>query len=199
MKPLVLSALLVGALTAPVVVHALGSPAGDSRMAAAITLKGVEPPPVLVEAGDDAPDISWESPQGWRRLRDLRTQGTVLIVIGADEPALARLERERPALQRMGVVPAAVLERRAGACHSLARRLGLGFPLLPDPQRVIGAQFNVLDPRTRTLVPSWFVVDRRGRVRGLGRGELPREPWTAIAADALHLPLPGVPIPASTR
>lgn len=199
MKPLVLSALLVGALTAPAVVLALDSPAGDSRLAAAITLKGAEPAPALVEAGDDAPDVSWESPQGWRRLRDLRAQGTVLIVLGADEQALAQLERERTELQRMGVIPAAVVERRAGACQSLARRLDLGFSVLPDPQRVIGSQFNALDPRTRTLVPSWFVVDRAGRVRGLGRGALPRETWTAIAADALHLPLPNVPLPASTR
>lgn len=199
MKSVVLPALLMAALAAPVVSHALGEPLDGSRSPAALTLKGVDPPPALVEAGDDAPDVSWESPQGWRRLRDLRSQGAVLLVFGAREDDLRHLERERLALLRMGVVPAAVLDRRAGACQAIARRNSLGFPVLPDPQRVISAQFNSLDPRTRLAVPSWFVVDRAGRVRGLDRGALPRDGWAALTAEALHLPLPGISLPASSK
>lgn len=153
-----------------------------------------------VESGSSAPDFAYENLAGGdARLRDLRAQGHVLLVFGAKEADLRRLESESGPLTRLGVVPVAVLDWRTGACRSAVRRLSLTYPVVPDPQRAIGAQYNALDPRTRQNVPAWFVVDRQGRVRGLDRFELPRGSWADVAASALGLPADGVPRPASSE
>lgn len=113
---------------------------------------------------------------------------------------LRRLQRESERLTRLGVVPVAVLDWRVGACREVVRRLSLTFPVVPDRQRAIGAQYNVLDPYTRQDSPAWFLVDRAGRVRGLDRFELPREAWVNVASTALGLPAEGSSLPAaSTR
>jgi peroxiredoxin len=197
MRSLVLPAALALALAAARPASALGpsGPPPEPRATSPWSLTGVEPGPSYVCPGDVAPDVSWESPSGWRRLRDLRTQGNVLLVFGADDRQLVQLERERPALLALGVVPAAVVERRAGACQALARRLQLGYPVLPDPQRVIATQYNCLDAITRRAVPAWFAVDRGGAVRDAERGTLPARSWAAAAANALNLPAPGVSLP----
>lgn len=200
MRSLVLPAALALALAAPRAASAVppGGLPPEPRPTASWSLTGAEPGPTYVTPGDPAPDVSWESPQGWRRLRDVRTQGNVLLVFGADDAQLARLERERPALRALGVVPAAVVERRAGACQALARRLGLGYPVLPDPQRVIATQYNCLDAVTRRALPAWFAVDRAGAVRRAERGGLPARPWSVVAANALNLPSPGVSLPTGS-
>lgn len=152
----------------------------------------------MVEAGTSAPDFAYETlGGGTARLRDLRAQGNVLLVFGAGEADLRRLEAESSRLTRLGVVPVAVLDWRVGACRSVVRRLGLSFPVVPDVQRAIGAQYNVLDPHTRQAARAWFVVDRQGRVRGLDRFELPREPWANVAATSLGLPMDGASRPAA--
>lgn len=154
----------------------------------------------MVEPGTSAPDFVYETLAGGdARLRDLRVQGHVLLVFGASESELRRLELESGRLTRLGVVPVAVLDWRMGACRSAVRRLSLSYPVVPDPQRAIGAQYNALDPRTRQNVRAWFVVDRLGRVRGLDRFELPRASWADVAATALGLPADGVPRPASSE
>lgn len=152
----------------------------------------------IVEPGSSAPDFAYETLAGvGARLRDLRAQGHVLLVFGADESELLRLAQECDRLTRLGVVPVAVLDWRVGACRDAVRRLALTFPVVPDPQRAIGAQYNALDPKTRHDARAWFVVDRGGRVRGLDRFEYPGESWTNVAASALGLPLEDVPVPAS--
>lgn len=161
---------------------------------------GAEPPTTEVVAGEDAPDFSFESPDGrWRRLKDLTGQGHVLLVFGADDAALRALERERERLMDRGITPVAVMDRRAGACWSAATRLQLRYTLVPDPQRVIAIQFNSLEPRTRRAIPAWFVVDRRGRVRGLDRRGLPATGYAAMAARALQLPSHDITIPAASH
>ena len=151
----------------------------------------------VIDAGSQAPDFSFETSPGWTHLRDVRGQGHVLLLIGPDEGQLLALERERPRLLSMGVVPVAVLDRRAGACRALAGHLHLGFLLVPDARRVIGAQFNALDPSSRADAPAWFVIHRDGRVRDLAHAEWPARPWTEVCASALGLPAPQAPSPAS--
>ena len=153
----------------------------------------------VVVPGSSAPDFAYETlTDTTARLRDLRAQGHVLLVFGADDSDLRRLNREGSRLTRLGVVPVAVLDWRVGACRDVVRRLSLTFPVVPDPQRTIGAQYNVLDPNTRHDSRAWFVVDRGGRVRGLERFEHPGESWENVAATALGLPLADSPVPAST-
>lgn len=191
--PLAFAALLGSAGTA----DATGVGADGQKPLPQIPLGSSTEYPV-VDAGANAPDFSYETLAGApARLRDLRAQGHVLLVFGATEPDLRQLELEAGRLKRLGVVPVAVLDWRVGACRSVVKKLSLTFPVVPDPQRTIGAQYNVLDPRTRQHAYAWFVVDRRGRVRGLDRFELPREPWETVAATSLGLPTGDTPRPAS--
>ncbi len=151
----------------------------------------------VVDAGTQAPDFSFESGQGWSQLRDVRAQGHVLLLIGADEPQLADLERQRPRLLSMGVVPVVVLDRRPNACRALVQHMGLGFLVVSDARRVIGAQFNALDPFSRADAAAWFVIDRQGCVRDLAHDEWPTRAWADVCADALGLPESDSPVPAS--
>ena len=191
--PLAFAALLGSADTA----DAIGVGADGQQPLPQIPL-GSSTEYAMVEAGANAPDFAYETlAGGTARLRDLRGQGHVLLVFGATEPDLRRLELEAERLTRLGVVPVAVLDWRVGSCRSVVKKLSLSFPVVPDPQRTIGAQYNVLDRRTRQHARAWFVVDRLGRVRGLDRFELPREPWQNIAAKSLGLPTDDTPRPAS--
>lgn len=159
-----------------------------------------DPPFATVAAGDPAPDFSFESrDHQWHRLRDLLAQGDVLLVFGADDARLRSLEGERDALLGRGVVPVAVLDRRDGAAWSAPERLSLHYGVVPDARGVIAAQFNLVNPETGRPYPSWFLVDRTGRVRGLHRGALPDQGFTAIAERALGLPSRGATLPAVKR
>jgi peroxiredoxin len=175
----------------------LPTPQPAAKGGPGISLGAVEPAPMQIQNGDPAPDFSYQSPEGrWRHLHDLLVQGNVLVVFGAPEATLRTLERERDELLNLGVVPVAVLDVKPGSAWSAARKMDLRYTVLADPRRVIGAQFNVVDGNSRTL-PAWFVVDRKGTVRGSWRGELPQSGYTSIAARSLSLPLPSVPLPAS--
>jgi len=158
-------------------------------------LNALEPPPTEVAAGDIAPDFSYQSVSGrWLHLHDLIAHGNVLLVFSpADEP-LPALERDREALLRLGVIPVAVVQRKAGSAWSYARRQGLQYTVVPDPSCVIAAQFNVLGSSTHAMIPAWFVLDRTGRVRGLGRDGLPATGYPTLAAAALSIPAPGVTV-----
>lgn len=153
----------------------------------------------IVEAGSTAPDFSYDAAGGTYHLRDLRGQGHVLLVIAPDDARLAALEAERPRLLALGVVPVAALDSRAGACRSTVGRLGLGYTVIADSRRLIGAQFNALDPSSRGDVPAWFVIDRNGRVRDLARQAWPAGAWTSVCSRALGLPEADAPAPASYR
>jgi peroxiredoxin len=151
-----------------------------------------EPPLSVVRSGDTAPDFSYENETGATlRLHDLLVHGAVLLVFEPDGEQIRALERERGALLARNVVPVAVLDRSSRSSWSLARRLAIHFPVIPDDRQVIAEQFNLLGRSTHRTVPGWFVVDRRGVVRGLDRGEVPDDGFMQVAAGALSLPAPG--------
>jgi peroxiredoxin len=152
----------------------------------------------IVEVGTQAPDFSFDSQGRSLRLHDLRAQGHLLLVFAPDEARLVALERERPRLLSLGVVPVVLLDQRAGTCAATVRRLGLGYSVIPDPRRVIGAQFNALDPVSRADAPAWFVLSRTGRVYGLEHRVWPERSWSEVAASALGLPDPASLSPASS-
>ena len=151
----------------------------------------------IVEVGTQAPDFSFDSQGRSLRLHDLRSQGHLLLVFVPDEARLVALERERPRLMALGVVPVVLLDQRAGSCAATVRRLGLGYSVIPDPRRVIGAQFNALDPVSRADAPAWFVLSRAGRVYAMEHRAWPERPWSEVAAAALGLPDPDALIPVS--
>ena len=74
------------------------------------------------------------------------------------------------------------MDMGSSACDALARRLGLSFALIADPRRVIGAQFNALDPNSRADAPAWFVVDRKGRVQDFAHMSWPERPWAEVSS-----------------
>jgi peroxiredoxin len=194
---LLATALFFSAGTEPGTIGAPPSPS-ETRRAAAESSSPGEPPLAEIIAGGEAPDFSYQGWDGrWRHLHDVLEQGSALLVFGADDDALRALERERPELLGIGVVPVAVLDVRPGRAGAAVRRLGLGYSVLADPRRVIAAQFNVTHPTTGAAVPGWFVIDRSLRVRALERGRLPRGEWSNLARNALALPMPDAAQPAA--
>lgn len=156
-----------------------------------------EPPVMVIRVGDPAPNFSFQGFSGhWMRLHHLLDQGSVLLVFGASEADLRRLQAERGGLLDMGVIPVVVLDDRPGSVRNMVKRLGLQYTVLSDPRAVIADQFNVAEDRE--IAPSWFVVDQRGRVRGLNRGGLSAS-YTRIAARSLALPMPGSIFPGSSH
>jgi peroxiredoxin len=144
----------------------------------------------VVDMGSQAPDFSFESAQGWAQLKDVRAQGNVLLAFCPTDAQLSALESERVRLFTMGIVPVAVLDRRPSVCRLTAKRLGLSYLIVPDTRHVIGAQFNALDPATGAVAPAWFVIDRKGCVRGMAHEAWPARSWTNVCAEALGLPSP---------
>lgn len=160
----------------------------SSRPAAMHPLS-LEPPATEVCLGDIAPDFAYQGPDArWRRLRELVAEAPILLVFGANDGVLRIIEGEREALMDHGVIPVAIVGSRLGAARAIVNRLELRFTVLADPQGVIAAQFNALDPASGRQLPSWFVLDARRRVRGLGRQALPLRGYAELAADALGLP-----------
>jgi peroxiredoxin len=186
-------------LAATPLVHVPTDPE-PSRESPSLPSAGTEPPITVLMIGDFAPDVTWQGPTARpQRLRDLRAQGHVLLVFSPTEAQLQALERDRERLLDLGVLPAAVLDRGARNTSNLARRLGLHYPLIPDPRRIIAAQFSTLEAATGRPMPAWFVVDRWGRVRDLDRSGAPAEGFARLASGALVLPSPGMALPGSTR
>jgi len=153
-----------------------------------------------VQVGDRSPDFSWVGPDNLtHQLHDALLQANVLLVFAPGDDVLAKLESERDELAQIAVVPIVVLDARGRATANRVRRLGLHYVVVPDPSRVIGAQFSLLDPASGRLQPSWYAIDRHGLVRGEGVGFDATTAWTRIAASALAIPSPDVPLPAKSR
>ena len=154
-----------------------------------------EPPAMVLRVGDPAPNFSFEGYRGQvMRLHHLLDHGPVLLVFGAREADLRRIQEERGRLLDLGVVPVVILDARPGTTRASVKRLGLQYTVLSDSRGVIAGQFNVVD--RGSVEPGWFVLDQRGRVRGLTRGSLPGADYSRLCARALAIPMPGVTLPA---
>lgn len=159
-----------------------------------------DPPNSPVQVGDRAPNFSWVGVDNRpRRLRDILDQAHALVVFAPSDEELRDLEHERETLALMGVVAVAVVEARPRSAVVRARRAGVHFLVIGDPVRVIGAQFNLVDHGTNRIQSAWFAIDRRATVRGSGTSLKPAPGWARIAASALAIPAPDVPIPARTK
>lgn len=159
-----------------------------------------EPSYAPVQISDRAPDFTWVGIDNRaHRLRDVLAQAHALLVFAPSDEVLQSLERERDALAMIGVVPVAVIDARGRTAYKRAKAAGVHMLIVPDPTHVIGAQFNLLEPGTLRLQPGWFAVDRRGVVRGYGGEPRDLSSWTRLAASALAIPAPDVPLPARTR
>jgi len=172
----------------------------DARPGERLWLTAIEPGPSLVQPGDVAPDFSYQTESGeWLKLHQLLENGNVMLVFVPTEDELRTVEDARDSLYGVGVIPVAVLDRRPRSTATLANRLGLGFPVIADPQGSIASQFNLVGPPTVRPRKAWFILDRAGRVRGLERGVLPDGGYTRLACDALAIPTPDATVMTGTR
>jgi peroxiredoxin len=183
------------------VVHGLSDRSSTStaptRPGFALQGRPIDPPATEVCLGDIAPDVSYQGVDArWRRLHELVAESPVLLVFGANDAALRAIEREREALMDLGIRPVAVVGSRLGVTRALTTRLELRYTVLADPQGVIAAQFNAFDPASDQAVPTWFVLDPKRRVRGLGRAGLPKHGYQELSATALGLPSKSATVPA---
>ena len=168
------------------------------RPGVALQARPVDTPATEVCLGDVAPDFSYQGVDArWRRLRDLVAEAPILLVFGANDAALRAIEGEREALMDLGIIPVAVLGSRLGVTRAVVGRLELRFTVLADPRGVIASQFNTVDPANAGTLPTWFVLDTKRRVRGLGRKGLPGRGYTELAASALGIPPRTATLPAA--
>lgn len=172
----------------------------DTRPVERPWLNAAEPGPSIVQLGDQAPDFSYQAESGqWFKLHQLLQHGSVMLVFGPTESELLIMESECDSLYNVGVIPVAVLDRRTSSAVAMAHRLGLGFPVIADPQGSIASQFNLVGPPTVRAAPGWFIVDRAGRVRGFERRRLPDGGFTRIACDVLAIPSPDATVMSGGR
>ena len=163
--------------------------AAFTNKAAAVEAAPAERPKVA--PGSRAPDFQYQSyDQLWQNLHNVLEHGDVLLVFGASDVDLRTIEREREILLRTGVTPLAVVERNERDVWASVRRLGLTFSLLSDPRGVIGSQYGVFDASISRSHTSWFVIDKKGKVRQSGT-TMPQQSWPTVAALALGRAVPG--------
>lgn len=193
---IILAASLLAVVSSPAV-------AGDKTAPPASTSSA--PPEAAAEErpkvtpGHRAPDFQYQSyDQLWQNLHNVLEHGDVLLVFGASDVDLRTLEREREILLRTGVTPLAVVERNERDVWASVRRLGLTFSLLSDPRGVIGSQYGVFDAALGRSHTSWFVIDKKGKVRQAGT-TMPQQSWPTVAALALGRSVPGGVQSASKR
>jgi peroxiredoxin len=155
--------------------------------------------PVLVEApmpqlrvGDPAPAFSFIGDDGgWHGFRQRFSGVPVLLLIGAREEQLRQVGNAAAVFHDLGVRTVAVLDVRPAAAARLAKRLKLSDGVIGDSRCVIGGLYSSLDPNTQHHAPSYFVLDERGTIRGLGYGDLPSvRGLIAITAHSLGRALP---------
>jgi peroxiredoxin len=139
-------------------------------------------------SGNRAPDFQYQSYDDlWQSLHNVLEHGDVLLVFGATDVDLRTLERERETLMKGGLVPLAVVEKSDRDVWASVRRLGLTFSLMADPRGAIGSQYGVYDAGLGRSVGSWFMIDRKGKVRSSGIG-MPSQSWLALASNAFGRP-----------
>ncbi len=160
--------------------------------ARAATASPAAPLPAL-HAGEPAPDFSYRSHDyRWLSLQDLVEQGDLLLVFGADDALLLRLEDERAALITSGVLPVAVLDRRDDEVWNTVNRLQLGYSVMSDPKRTVAGMYGAIDSASGKTGRAWFVIDRAGKVRASGHDAPPASTgWSTLASDALRRPAAG--------
>jgi peroxiredoxin len=135
-------------------------------------------------SGKKAPDFQYQSYDDlWQNLHNVLEHGDVLLVFGAGDLDLRTIEREKEVMVKGGLIPLAVVEKSDRDVWASVRRLGLTFSLMADPRGAIGSQYGVYDASLGRSVGSWFMIDRKGKVRSSGIG-MPAQSWLALASNA---------------
>ena len=175
------------------------APAAAAPTVASTPTAPADTPRPKYGSGNRAPDFQYQSYDDlWQNLHNVLEHGDVLLVFGATDVDLRTIERERETLVKGGLVPLAVVEKGDREVWASVRRLGLTFSLMADPRGAIGSQYGVYDPSLGRSVGSWFMIDRKGKVRSSGIG-MPAQSWLALASNAFGRPFTPVTQTASTH
>jgi len=164
------------------------SPTAAAPSSASSPTAPADTPRPKYASGNRAPDFQYQSYDDlWQNLHNVLEHGDVLLVFGATDVDLRTLEREREVLVKGGLIPLAVVEKSDRDVWASVRRLGLSFSLMADPRGAIGAQYGVYDASLGRSVGSWFLIDKKGKVRSSGIG-MPAQSWLALASNAFGRP-----------
>lgn len=130
-------------------------------------------PAALPAIGQAAPDFTLKSTSGQNlRLRELRGE-VVLINFWAtwcgpcrqEMPALNKIHEQyrRAGFTLLGVN----IDDDPAAARDMARKLGVGFPVLLDTDKRVSRLYDV------DTMPATLIVDRNGKIRYVHRGYRP--------------------------
>ena len=126
-------------------------------------------------AASPAPDFALATAWGWHSFREVHEEHPVVLVFGADDAALAAIEKSRAALDARGVEIAAVTSDSDGANWDRIERLGLHYALWSDPHARLAALFGL-----EGSTAGWCRIDAAGRVTERRQGVLPQELAAAL-------------------
>jgi peroxiredoxin len=148
----------------------------DTTQATSANTKGGEGPPSTVvehalDSGDKAPPTSLPTDAGatWT-LGDALAQGPVVIVFYRGDwcpfcrKQLTELEGHRSRFTAKQATVVALSVDPPDRSHALSAQLGLGFPILSDPDRRAIKAWGVDDEDNALAWPSVFIVGKDGTI-----------------------------------
>ena len=130
----------------------------------------------MVEVGKKAPAFTLESSEGGKvKLADFAGKVVVLYFYPRDNTPGCTIEAENfrdaiPALEKLGAVVLGVSKDSIASHCKFRDKLGLGFPLLSDPEGQVIEKYgawgekNMYGRTSMGIVRTTVVVDREGRV-----------------------------------
>ena len=186
----------LAALLATTVWAASPSPMNSaSREEARLSLSPVpvEPGPASLQIGSPAPTFSYLAAADgrWHPFTEVLGQNDVVLVFDPTDEELSGIERQRELFAQIGIQVVGVTDLSTRKTTSLAKRLPYSGLLVSDPMGAIASLFHSIDPSTGTRVNSYFVIDKKLRLRAMYFGPIPTpELLAATAARSLGRTLP---------
>jgi peroxiredoxin len=152
----------------------------------------VEPGPASLQIGSPAPVFSYLAADGrWHSFADLLEHDDVVLVFAPTDEDLAGIERQRDLFEQIDIRPVAVTDLSTRRTTALAKRLPYSGLLVSDPMAAIASLFHSIDSGNGTRVRSYFVIDKKLRLRAMYFGPIPpSELLLATAARSLGRALP---------
>ena len=120
------------------------------------------------QAGDHAPDVTLEGPNGTLTLADSRRDGALVLVFfqEASTPScdtqLRAFVLEHDTLQSLNARVLAVSTDPADAQRRFTEQLTAPFPIVTDPDGAAARAFGVYDETSRRANRAVFVIDEDG-------------------------------------
>lgn len=153
----------------------------------------VEPGPASLQVGSPAPMFSYLAAADgrWHPFSELLEQTDVVLVFAPTNDELAGFERQRELFAQIDIQPVAVTDLSTRKTTALAKRLPYTGLLVSDPMAAIAGLFHSIDSSNGQRLHSYFVIDKKLRLRAMYFGPIPSpELLAATAARSLGRALP---------